>query len=385
MTSYYPVDLPPNISQNIKAEALSLGLGLCGISRPEPPNHFDSFTTWLNLGLHAGMAYLATERSLAHRHAPTLLMPSCQSIIVLAAFYPEIKPDLSSAHGTIASYALARDYHFTLVELLEKLKQRITAVIGRSFQSAAYTDSAPILERDLANGTGLGWVGKNANLISTRLGSYFLLAELFTDLPLEPDAPLLQEHCGKCTRCIQACPTSCIRPDRTIDSNRCISYLTIEHKGAVPAQLRRFMGLNVFGCDICQSVCPWNTRQPGPSLTPLIDQRVELANPILVEELMLSETGFKEKYKSTPILRSKRRGYLRNVCIALGNSGQDQAVPALAAVLQSEPEGLIRAHAAWALGQFHSSYIVSLLNQSLLRETDPMVIAEIQAALSNLT
>jgi epoxyqueuosine reductase len=375
-------DLPLHTSLDIKAEAFSLGFGLCGIIRPQPPVHFDTYKNWLNLGLHAGMVYLATERGFTYRQDPTLLLPSCQSIIVVAAFYPENKPDPDPIRGNIAAYALSKDYHFTLIELLEQFQRRIVAVIGKPFHSAAYTDSAPILERDLAWGAGLGWVGKNANLISPRLGSFFLLAELFTDLLLEPDPPFLYDRCGSCTRCIQACPTKCILPDRTIDSNRCISYLTIENKGAIPAPLRPFMGQQVFGCDICQTVCPWNNKKPAQPLLASINACPELANPILTDELWLSEIGFKEKYKNTPLLRAKRRGYLRNVCVALGNAAQEQAVPALSAVLENEPEGLIRSHAAWALGQFHTRQSIDLLNQALHRENDPAVKEELLAALT---
>jgi len=366
----------------IKAEATSLGFRLCAITRPAPPYHFDIFKGWLNREFHAGMAYLSSERSLHFRANPAHLFPECRSILVLAAAYPEIKPAHDPALGIIASYALAKDYHLTLVEALKELHQHITAIIGRPFLSAAYTDSAPILERDLAWQSGMGWIGKNANLISPRIGSFFLLAELFTDLDLEPDPPPVGGHCGTCERCLQACPTACILPDRTIDSRRCISYLTIENKGSIPAPLRPLIGRRIFGCDICQAVCPWNTRHRDALTGGLLEARSDLANPALIEAMALSETGFKMKYRGTPIMRSKRSGFLRNVCVALGNSGDEQALPALSTALERDPEVLIRSHAAWALGQFSSKQARDALKAALLTEPDPGVKEEILAAVS---
>jgi epoxyqueuosine reductase len=373
-------NLPLSIVASIKAEAAELGFDLCFIIPPLPPPHYAVFEKWLGEGLHAGMAYLDSDRSRALRKDPTLLDPACQSIIVVAASYPMPETDKNPAHGIIASYALAKDYHIILPAKLEELCQTIARLVGVPIKTAAYTDSAPILERDLASRAGLGWVGKNACLISPNMGSFFFLAELFIDLRLESNAQPVEDHCGTCMRCIQACPTGCIRPDRTIDSNRCIAYHTIENKGIIPLGLRPLIGNRVFGCDICQSVCPWNKKAHKGTAFFSPFMRPDLASPDLVAELALDTLAFKQKYHDTPIMRTKRRGFLRNICIALGNSGLDSTIPALAHCLENESEPIIRAHAAWALGMFRSRQSAITLQKALDIEMDPVVKFEIELA-----
>jgi epoxyqueuosine reductase len=212
-----------------------------------------------------------------------------------------------------------------------------------------YTDTGPILERDLAQLAGLGWIGKNTCLINPKAGSYFLLAEILLGIELEPDPPFTADRCGTCNRCIEACPTGCILPNRTLDARRCISYLTIENKGEIPTDLRPQMGNWVFGCDVCQMVCPWNRfaaneydrgLAPYPGLTGL-DLRADLT---------LTPQGFNQKFKESPVQRARRRGYLRNVAIALGNSGNPAGIPILEKALQDD-EPLVRQYAGWALKQ----------------------------------
>jgi epoxyqueuosine reductase len=207
-----------------------------------------------------------------------------------------------------------------------------------------YTDTGPILERDLAQRAGIGWIGKNTCLIHPQHGSYFLLSEIFLDLDLEPDPPFVTDHCGTCRRCIEACPTDCILPDRTIDATRCISYLTIELKGEIPVELRDKMGNWVFGCDICQRVCPWN-RFAGTGDAAFEERETY---PSLTEEMELSPQEFNRRFKGSPVKRAKRRGYLRNVAVALGNTGDRHALPVLQNALSDE-DGLVREHATWAI------------------------------------
>jgi epoxyqueuosine reductase len=248
-----------------------------------------------------------------------------------------------------------------------------------------------VLERDLAQRAGLGWAGKNTCLIHPQHGSYFLLAEMLIGVELAPDAPFLADHCGSCTRCLQACPTGCILPDRTIDARRCISYLTIELKGPIPAELRSQIGNWVFGCDICQQVCPWNERaaqreMAAPdaafALHPHVPQRV--SQPDLIAELALTPDGFNRKFKRSPVRRAKRRGYLRNVALALGNLGDPAAVSSLAHALHEDGEPLIRGAAAWALGQLGDAAAQRSLAAALEHEQDASVQAEIHRALAAL-
>jgi epoxyqueuosine reductase len=268
---------------------------------------------------------------------------------------------------------------------LRALSSFISDQVSVQINSRIYTDTGPILERELAQHAGLGWIGKNTCLIHPKLGSYFLLAELFLDIPLEPDPPFLPDRCGNCTRCIQACPTACILPDRTIDSRRCISYLTIELKKIIPMSLRPLMGPWIFGCDICQAVCPWNVHfaegpgsiKPDSALAP----RPGLPIPDLLLELALSSHAFNQKFRGNPIQRPHRRGYLRNVAIALGNSSDPSAIPVLVETLLRDPEPLVRGASAWALGQIGGSVAHQILSTAMSSETSEAVLHEIDTAL----
>jgi epoxyqueuosine reductase len=234
------------------------------------------------------------------------------------------------------------------------------------------------MERELAQRAGLGWIGKNTMLINPQHGSYFLLAEILIGIELDIDAPITTDHCGSCRRCIEACPTKCILEDRTLDAKRCISYLTIEHKGAIDEELRPLMGDWVFGCDVCQVVCPWNKRFADSHGDPELSGGNSC--PKLEEELRLSASEFNRKYKSSAIKRAKRRGYLRNLHIVSGNAKAEESLPALTDCL-SDDEPLIRGHAAWALGQIGGVDARAALEQAKMRESDPWVQEVIQAAI----
>jgi epoxyqueuosine reductase len=341
------------LKRAIQDEARRLGFILAGVTTPEPPPHLAAFEDWLRRGRHASMGYLADERASARRADPRLILPGCKSILVLAVPYSDPKtaraPDEVGPHGRVAAYAWGDDYHIVLPERLKTIVAFIETQVGHPVQSRWYTDTGPILERDLAQRAGLGWVGKNTCLINPRHGSYFLLAEIFLDLDLEPDPPFTTDQCGTCTRCVQACPTECILPDRTIDAARCISYLTIELKDDIPSKLRPLLGNWVFGCDVCQTVCPWN-RFAAPEGDQAFRARAGVAYPGLIEELELMPEEFNRKFNGSPITRTKRRGYLRNVAVALGNGMDRRAVAGLEKAL-ADPEPMVREHSAWALAQ----------------------------------
>jgi epoxyqueuosine reductase len=292
------------------------------------------------------MDYLATERSRARRANPREILPECKSILVLATPYspPFPKEAGSGDRGQIAAYAQGDDYHDVLPARMKELVQFIEEQVGGPVKNRWYTDTGPLLERDLAQRAGVGWIGKNTCLIHPQHGSYFLLSEILLDLELEPDAPFVTDHCGTCRRCIEACPTDCILPDRTIDARRCISYLTIELKDDIPEELRQKIGDWVFGCDICQAVCPWNrfAGEGDPAFSG------NTSAPSLIEELSLTPQEFNRQFKGTPVKRAKRRGYLRNVAVALGNTGDMHALPVLQNALHDK-EPLVREHIRWAI------------------------------------
>ena len=349
--------MPKSLAQSIKAEARRLGFALAGITTPDPPPHWSVFENWLAMGRHGQMTYLADERSRARRLDPRQILPECRSILVLGVRYPapETTPPAEgqTPHGRVAAYAWGADYHLILPERLRTLVRFIETRVGHPIPNRWYTDTGPLLERDLAQRAGLGWIGKNTNLIHPRIGSYFLLAEILLGFDLEPDPPFAADRCGSCKRCIEACPTQCILPDRTLDARRCISYLTIELKGEIPLDLRERMGQWVFGCDICQMVCPWN-RFAAPSGDPLFAPRPSVPRPNLIAELSLNPQEFNRKFKNSPIQRARRRGYLRNVAIALGNAAEHSlsrdpaALPALREALR-DFEPLVRVSSAWAI------------------------------------
>jgi epoxyqueuosine reductase len=422
-----------NLTQAIKTEALRLGFELVGVTTPDPPPHVEVFQRWLDAGCQGEMAYLEGERSTQRRADPRQILPECRSILVLGARYPtppanplpdasvnpsaeapKSRPPFPSASpnigrgrgdaggavraedaqsesaltGRVAAYAWGADYHDVLAGRLRSLVDFIQAQVGQSVPNRYYTDTGPVLERDLAQRAGLGWIGKNTCLISPQMGSYFLLAEILLGLELESDQPFAADRCGSCTRCLDACPTACILPDRTLDARRCISYLTIELKGAIPADLRPQMGDWAFGCDVCQQVCPWNLRfAPAPQEPPAIESlaaRPGLPQPVLIEELALTPQAFNGKFRGSPVKRAKRRGYLRNAAVVLGNRRDARAVPALAQSLANDPEALVRQHAAWALGQIGGEPARQALLEAREQEADPSVLAEVERALQGL-
>jgi epoxyqueuosine reductase len=369
------------LTGQIKAEARRLGFTLTGVTTPDPPDHLDFFHNWLSKGFHASMDWIAAERSLERRSDPRIILPECKSILVLGSPYPAPKGNLKG--GNIASYALNQDYHDVLPEKLICLVEFLEEKVGHSVPNRWYTDTGPILERELAMRAGLGWIGKNTILINREHGSYFLISEILLGLDLVTDLPITESFCGSCTNCLDTCPTGALREPHTLDANRCISYLTIEHREEIPLELRPQMGDWIFGCDICQVVCPWN--KPGSEAPDILDEllpRKELLAINLIEELGLGQAEFSARFKGSPVKRTKRRGYLRNVAVVLGNLGDPASLPVLSAALE-DPEPLVRAHAAWALGEIGGEGARRSLNNRAEIEVDPQVLLEIQGALKS--
>ncbi|NWF64901.1 MAG: tRNA epoxyqueuosine(34) reductase QueG [Chloroflexi bacterium] len=332
------------LTQAIKDKARQLGFTLAGVTSFAPPAHFDIFETWLAAKHHATMEYLASERSRLRRADPSLILPEGKSILVLALPYDrQAEGGMQKAEFKVAAYALGNDYHEVILPKLKEIVQFIEEQVGHPVPSRYYTDTGPILERELAQRAGLGWIGKNSMLIHPTAGSTFLLAEILLGIEMEFDEPFQTDHCGTCTRCIEACPTQCILPNRTINSNLCISYLTIENKGGIPEPLRPLIQNWIFGCDICQQVCPWN--RFAPPANPALEPAIPL--PILTDDLTLTSPQFNQRFKHSPIQRAKRRGYLRNLATAVGNTGSACDIPILEQAAQDEP--LIREHAVWAI------------------------------------
>jgi epoxyqueuosine reductase len=274
--------------------------------------------------------------------------------------------------GRVAAYALDDDYH----RVLERKLRALGGVLAAAYpgcRTRRYVDTGAVLEREWAVRGGLGWFGKNTMLLSTRAGSWFFLAELITDLELVPDAPT-GAHCGRCTSCLDACPTHALADGLVMDARRCISYLTIEHRGPIPRTLRAAMGPWIFGCDVCQQVCPWN---PASALD---EERASFQHPHLPDLLGLDDAAFRARFRRTPLMRAKRRGLLRNVAVALGNTGNPAASPALTRAMR-DPDALVRAHAAWALGAIDDQPARRALEEAR-HDADAAVREEVGAALA---
>lgn len=374
---------PDWLKEDLQAEANHLGFSLFGVTAPVSPPHLAIFEGWLSAGRNGEMAYLADDRSRYLRADPRHILPACQSILVLGMRYPRPAPYKpgpgSPGHGLVAAYAWGEDYHLVIPPRLAAMANRLEKIAGCPVTWRSYTDSGPVLEHEFAQLAGLGWTGKNTCMISPSQGSYFVLAELLVDLEIQPDRPFEPDRCGSCNRCIKVCPTHCILSDRTLDASRCISYQTIENKGVIPLQMRPLIGNWVFGCDVCQQVCPWN-RLAIANNEPHFDPLPGLPEPDLREELNLTQADFSRKFKHSPIKRARRTGYLRNVAVALGNQKNSDALADLAWMLENEPEPLLRAHAAWAIGEIGGLTAMIILDQASRREDNPDVSDEINLA-----
>ena len=341
----------------IRERARELGFDDCRFTTASPPESAKQFELWLTERRHGEMAYL--ERNSHKRIDPKKVLPGAQSIITLAVSYAGEEELVASrqhaaekkASGIMARYARFEDYHNLIGARLGKLTDFVDELGGSDTRSLWYVDTGPLLERDLAQRAGLGFIGKHTNLISRHFGNWIFLSEILTTLAFEPDAPEAN-RCGSCHRCLDACPTGAIKGPFQLDARACISYLTIELKGPIPVELRPAIGNRIYGCDDCLAVCPWNRfAQTGKLMRE--HARPELETPDLFELLSLTEEQFKMRFAGTPILRTKRRGLLRNVCVALGNTADDGAIPLLRKAV-ADPEPLIAEHALWAIQQIQA-------------------------------
>jgi epoxyqueuosine reductase len=325
----------------IKSRAMALGLDICGITTADPTRHAAFYRQWTDQGRAGEMQWLTREPE--RRIDPRKVLPEAKSIIVAGLNYWQEQP---KGRGRIARYALGEDYHHILLEKLEALAEEITAGAA---SAKVYVDTGPVLEKPLAERAGIGWQGKSTMLIHPKLGPWLLIGEIITTLELEPDAPM-QDHCGACTKCIAACPTGAITAPYQLDARRCIAYLTIELKGSIPEELRPLIGDRVYGCDECLDVCPWNRFASTTREARFLAQPEDASRDALHALLEISQAEFKRRFAKSPILRVKRRGLLRNVCVVLGNIGTAADLPALRRAEQHE-EPLVREHAAWAVKQ----------------------------------
>jgi epoxyqueuosine reductase len=329
----------------IKAQACGLGFDLVGITSLGPVDTSGKFDDWVERGYAGDMNYL--PRGAVKRRDSRLPAPGTTSAIVVGLDYGGRTPS-----GPVARYARGDDYHDVMLGRLNELHEWLEAEVGVPIAGKAYVDTGPILERDLARRAGLGWFGKNTNLVNPRIGSFFFIGSLFVDLDLAPDTPFEADRCGTCTRCLDACPTSAFVEPRVLDATRCISYLTIELKGAIPEDLRGQMGEHIYGCDICQDVCPFNVKFAQELAEPAFAPRTTIgqqdARSLARELLGMDDVEFRTSFKSSPMKRAKRRGLARNAAVVLGNIGDGTDAPALArASLDQEP--LVRQHVSWAL------------------------------------
>ena len=369
------------LTERIKARALTIGFDLVGVSPVEAPTHSQAFADWIQQGYQGEMAYLA--RTADQRLRPGRHLPWARSAVAVGLNYntPHMRSGAEEGiRGWISRYAWGDDYHDVMRRMLDRLHAAVSEEAGQEVQARAFVDAGPVTDREIAARAGIGWYGKNTNLLSPRIGSFFVLGELFLDLALDWDRPV-SDRCGQCRLCLDACPTSAFVGPYILDARRCISYLTIELKGPIPQDLRGLMGTHIFGCDICQDVCPYNTkcRLTGE---PAFQPRPGLHAPELIPLLDLTEGQFKAKFHGSPILRAKRRGLLRNVCVALGNLGRREAVPALARTLREDPDALVRAHAAWALWRLGGEGAAAALRDARAREGDATVQEEILSLLT---
>lgn len=339
------------LEDRLKQQAQVIGFDLVGVAPAIDADHFEQFRDWLDHEYAGEMRYLERHAE-AHRH-PSSILPEVRSVIMVGMNYKPDAPALTSL-GKIARYARGDDYHEVLRARLKQLLAWLQAEVP-SCRGRAVVDTAPLLERDFARRAGLGWFGKNTMLLNKKLGSYFFLGALLVNIALQVDDPHDAAHCGTCTACLDACPTDAFVAPGQMDARRCISYLTIELRGHVDPDLRAQMGDWLFGCDVCQEVCPWNRKAPSAT-EPAFRARRDLAQFDLLELLTLSEAEFRQRFRGTALLRPGRSGLLRNAALVLGNSGDPAALPALELAAQ-DTDAMVREAAAWAIERIRAKLL----------------------------
>lgn len=366
-------------TQALKQRAYDLGFTQAGVCASQPSPGYDRFCEWLAKGYGGEMSYLENRKA-AYEH-PESVLAGVQSILMLAVDYRSVEPAQPIAgQGKISRYAWGEaDYHDVIHAKLKQLKKFVLQHYPES-SVRGVVDSAPLLEREFAQLAGMGWIGKNTLLLNKESGSLFFLAALLTDVELAPDNVETTDHCGTCTACLDACPTDAFTKAYELDATRCISYLTIELRSLIPHELRAGMGEWLFGCDVCQDVCPWNRKAPTTHEETFFPR--EDSNPVdLLQLLELTDEQFREQFRKTPLWRSKRRGIIRNAVIVLGNQKYQPAVSALISLL-TDKEPLIRGACAWALGELKTASAVDALKKQLAVETDEYVCDELESSLA---
>jgi len=366
------------LEQSICNAAYQAGFALVGFAPLRRLERQRFFTDWLGEGRAGEMTYLS--RAPERRFEPRTIDPSLNSVVSLAYPYAVLGCAGDSAAnwrqslcGRIAAYALGPDYHDYVLAAARKVARQIE-LFSPATTTRVYVDTGPVFEREWARESGIGWFGKNTNILNRQHGSYFFLAEIFTDLEFETVPTRYGEFCGTCTRCIDLCPTGALEGGYLLEPRLCISYLTIELRGPIPPHLRPKLGNWIFGCDICQEVCPWNEARSRASSE---------TSPHMPELMRLDDRGFSARFGKSALRRAKRRGLLRNTAVALGNSGNREAIPSLVRAFESDQEGLVRSHCAWALGQLGGTTARDALERGRKRESDSSVRVEIDAALES--
>lgn len=368
-----------SITAELKQKANDLGFGLVGVCRADAPDGAARLDEWLAAGYAGQMTYLADRRDAYHD--PQRVLEGARSIMMLGMAYRTEEPaPAKPGQGRVSRYAWgASDYHIVIRERLHALADELKRMEPAA-RTRCVVDTAPLLERDFARIAGLGWIGKNTLLLNKPHGSYFFLAGLMTDIELAYDEPFTADHCGTCTACLDACPTNAFPQPYVLDASKCISYLTIELRDHTPAKLREGIGDWLFGCDVCQEVCPWNGK-------PMLSDEAAFAplaqmNPVDLAELFtLDEAAFRVRFRSTPLWRAHREGLLRNAAIVLGNKRAAAAVPALVCGLKDH-HALVRGACAWALGRYDDPLAIEALSAACGSEQDQTVLAEIKAAIA---
>lgn len=399
-----------SLSERVRQAALEVGFERVGIAELRPSDHERFYRAWIAAGRHGEMEYLARPDAVGARLDPRSQWTGLRSAVVVAMNYfpggDPGPPPGDPSRGIIARYAHGRDYHKVLKKKLLTLLSGIEAAVGHELPAArAYVDTGPVLERELARRAGLGWFGRSTMLVNPTAGTYFFLGSLLLELDLEADPPFEADRCGTCSSCVDACPTGALlgRDENgapVMDATRCISYLTIEQRGPIPRELRPAIGNRVYGCDICQEVCPFTRKFSQPSSEPSFAARApgeppfgverlagdgwhpETTSPSLIDLMAMDESGWEAFSRGSALRRAGRAGFLRNVAVALGNWGSAEAVPVLAAALRNR-EPVVRSHAGWALGQIGTAEALHAVRDALTRECDAGTRAELTEALGS--
>ena len=371
------------LTRRLKSRAVDEGFDLVGVAAAQPlERDAAALAAWLRGDRQASMIWMAREPS--KRADPARLLPGCRSVVALAMnYWPGSEAaEAPAGKAQVALYARGRDYHKVLGNKTRSLADWLQQETGRP--ARAFVDTGPVLERAWGERAGIGWIGKNANLISRRIGSWLLLSEILCAAELEPDPGPHADFCGTCTACIDACPTSAIVEPGAVDSSLCISYWTIEHRGPIPEARREGIRDWAFGCDVCQTVCPWNVSFAEEMQEDPFSSREDLQGLDPVEILALDEPTFRARYSGTSLMRAKWEGMRRNACVVLGNRADPRALPALRAALE-DPDPVIRSHAAWAVGRIGGPAAREMLGRGAERECDPQVRLEIERARSRVS